>query len=350
MRCKELEDAIVSRAQGVYLWVFLVVRSLMEGLTNADRITDLERRLQSLPSALEAYFRHMLENIENVYVQQTVQTFHIALQAVEPLNLMTYAMLDELEKNPQYAIELPVQQMAITDIEFRCQDMKLRINARCKDLLHITKRGSHKLCDAKSMNVMNPSRSPSLPLTKPMSPTHTLSFKDTLVDKSVQAEDFNPIAEPAPTVDILGPRSTESKAVSNDKLLLHPFFEYEVDFLHRTVKDFFQVNDIQCFIASRIPKTFNSCDLLCHAFLAQIKVAPIKTHRPELYDLIDDIVHYAHEAETQTGHPSVVLLNALSSAVRVQLDLLQEKSQTFFCGKCVGHSWALQCKEIFNCT
>lgn len=52
-RCKELEDEIVSRAQGVFLWVFLVVRSLMDGLTNADRITDLERRLQALPTDLE---------------------------------------------------------------------------------------------------------------------------------------------------------------------------------------------------------------------------------------------------------------------------------------------------------
>lgn len=99
-RCKELEDAIVSRAQGVFLWVFLVVRSLMEGLTNADRITDLERRLRSLPTDLEAYFRHMLENIEDVYVQQTVQTFSVALYAVEPLSLMTYAMMDEIEENP----------------------------------------------------------------------------------------------------------------------------------------------------------------------------------------------------------------------------------------------------------
>ena len=138
-RCKELEDAIVSRAQGVFLWVFLVVRSLMEGLTNADRITDLERRLQSLPTDLEAYFRHMLENIEDVYVQQTVKIFSVALHAVEPLSLMTYAMMDEIEENPRYAIELPVQQMTTTDIKSRCQDMRLRINARCKDLLQITR-------------------------------------------------------------------------------------------------------------------------------------------------------------------------------------------------------------------
>ena len=251
-RCIRLEDEIVSRAQGVFLWVFLVVRSLIEGLTNADRITDLERRLQSLPTDLEAYFRHMLENIEEIYVQQTVQTFHIALQAVEPLSLMTYAMMDELEENPRYAIELPVQQTTTTDIESRCQDMKLRINARCKDLLQITRRG----CSA------------------------------------------------------------------NSERLVHPFCPYEVDFLHRTVKDFFQVEDVQRFIISRIPETFDYCALLCHALLAQVKVAPIEmrhfTHHGELSDLVDNLAHFAHQAETQTALPNVELLDELSNAIRVQ--------------------------------
>ena len=261
-RCKNLEDEIVSRAQGVFLWVFLVVRSLIEGLTNADRITDLERRLRSLPTDLEAYFRHMLENIEDVYVQQTVQTFHIALQAVKPLNLMTYAMIDELEEFPRYAIELPVQQMTITDAESRCQDMKLRINARCKDLLQITR-------------------------------------------KSLQKFDEDP----------------------NYELALHPFFQYEVDLLHRTVKDFFQVNDVQSFITCRIPQTFNFCTLLCHALLAQIKVAPITlrhfSQNRELSDLVDHLTQYAHQAETQTADPNVELLDELSSVIRDQHASLQ---------------------------
>ncbi len=62
----------------------------------------------------------MLENIEDVYVQQTVQTFHIALQAVEPLHLMTYAIMDELEENLEYAIELPVQQITTAEVKSRC--------------------------------------------------------------------------------------------------------------------------------------------------------------------------------------------------------------------------------------
>jgi hypothetical protein len=48
-RTPMLVTEIVDKASGVFLWVYLVVRSLMEGLTNADRMIDLGRRLEELP-------------------------------------------------------------------------------------------------------------------------------------------------------------------------------------------------------------------------------------------------------------------------------------------------------------
>lgn len=414
-RCRELEDSIVCRAQGVFLWVFLVVRSLMEGLTNADRITDLERRLQSLPTDLEAYFRHMLENIEEFYVQQTVQTFHIALQAVEPLSLMTYAMMDELEDNPKYAIELPVRQMTNTEIESRCQDMKLRINARCKDLLQITRKKVQKVREVDSVNTVNLSRSEALPLSKSNALSETLLLESNFTDDSsytvspfkqayvtnvsdirietdetsnceqslhplepnsidggpdtfflfgdqalatnvsdiqnIETDETSkcehslhpsepnsidddsdtcfPSDDQALATNVSQSQNTESDETSNCELSLHPFFEYEVEFLHRTVKDFFQVSDVQGFIASRIPETFNSCALLCHAFLAQIKVAPIELHHfnqpGELSDLVDDLAHYAHQVETQTASPIIELLDELSEVIRVHRNSLRKQ-------------------------
>lgn len=347
-RCEKLQEEIVSRAQGVFLWVFLVVRSLIIGLTNADRVTDLERRLQSLPTDLEAYFRHMLETIEEVYRQQTVQTFYIALQAAEPLSLMTYAMVDELEENPEYAIELPIQQMTKTDLDTRCQDMKLRINARCKDLLQVTVR------DANSMSPIYLSRSESLPpppLSEPQPFPENLPLEPDYMNDYLLSDDLPPYAEPALLVDAPAPENTHDSQIPNGEVSLHPLFQYEVDFLHRTVKDFFQVNHIQTFIASRIPETFNYCSLLCHAFLAQIKVASVKMHHfghaGELSDLIDDMVHYAHEAEAQTAHSSIVFLDELSNAVQVHRDSLwvggsmtyypvQDPSMRRFCQSFLG--------------
>ncbi|KAL9078934.1 MAG: hypothetical protein Q9157_002158 [Trypethelium eluteriae] len=50
--CDSLITEIVDKAQGVFVWVFLVTRSLMRGLTNGDSINTLRMRLKTFPPEL----------------------------------------------------------------------------------------------------------------------------------------------------------------------------------------------------------------------------------------------------------------------------------------------------------
>lgn len=74
---KTLVNEVVNSASGVFLWVKLVVRSLLEGLRNFDDISDLTRRLSEIPRDLEALFQHMLSKIEPRYLAQSSQFFQI---------------------------------------------------------------------------------------------------------------------------------------------------------------------------------------------------------------------------------------------------------------------------------
>lgn len=47
-RCSGIKDTIVQRAQGVFLWVYLVVNSLKRGLLKDDNYSDLQNRLNEL--------------------------------------------------------------------------------------------------------------------------------------------------------------------------------------------------------------------------------------------------------------------------------------------------------------
>lgn len=47
-RYQELVRQIVKKAEGVFLWVSLVVQSLLRGLTSSDRMSDLQRRIELL--------------------------------------------------------------------------------------------------------------------------------------------------------------------------------------------------------------------------------------------------------------------------------------------------------------
>lgn len=66
-RYLELIEDIVAKAEGVFLWVFLVVRSLSRGLTDDNDIRTLQIRVLHLPADLDEYFRRMLDTIEDVY-------------------------------------------------------------------------------------------------------------------------------------------------------------------------------------------------------------------------------------------------------------------------------------------
>ena len=132
-RYKDLVVEITNRAEGVFLWVFLVVRSLLQGLNNSDTIADFQRRLRLLPTDLEKYFRHMLDSTEKVYHEQAAKIFQICLAAAESLSLMTLSYFDE--EDPDYAIKMEVQPLDENEIEKKCTQLSKRVKARCKDLI-----------------------------------------------------------------------------------------------------------------------------------------------------------------------------------------------------------------------
>lgn len=136
---KRYEDfvlEIVEKAQGVFLWVFLVVRSLLRGLTNADKISDLQRRLALLPTDLEKYFRFMLDSTEKVYHRQAARILQICLASREPLSLITLAFYDE--QDPEFGMKPRTKIWRKDDLDKLYEKMRKRVNARCVDLVEVT--------------------------------------------------------------------------------------------------------------------------------------------------------------------------------------------------------------------
>jgi hypothetical protein len=58
---------IRKRAQGVFLWVFIVIGSLIRGLTEDDDIDVLRARFREIPDDLEEYFKRMIGAVDKVY-------------------------------------------------------------------------------------------------------------------------------------------------------------------------------------------------------------------------------------------------------------------------------------------
>jgi hypothetical protein len=136
---QELAESIRKDANGVFLWVYLVVQQLLDGIQNADRMLDLQRRLDKLPKDLRSLFSHMLNTVEEVYHEQQAQMLLVACQANNSLSPVGLSFLDE--EDPDFAINCPVDDLSYEAVERRSNNMKKRIVARCRLLLEVDRGG-----------------------------------------------------------------------------------------------------------------------------------------------------------------------------------------------------------------
>ncbi|KAF1355924.1 hypothetical protein EJ07DRAFT_168080 [Lizonia empirigonia] len=117
------------KAEGVFLWVSLVVQSLLRGLTSSDRMSDLQRRIELLPPSLEDFFRHMLDSIEEVYRKDTFKAFQYVLHAPPsgPIPLI-------------FAFHAKPPLLSQIELESREDDMRRRLDGRTRGLLEASAR------------------------------------------------------------------------------------------------------------------------------------------------------------------------------------------------------------------
>ena len=136
-RTKDLISQIADKASGVFLWVFLVVRSLLRGLTDDNHITDLQRRVREMPEDLEDYFALMLNTVEPFYREQTAHIFLISVQATQPQSIVAYSFLERVASDPDFALG-NIKPITDEQIVAMHHERRSYLNARCKDLLEIT--------------------------------------------------------------------------------------------------------------------------------------------------------------------------------------------------------------------
>ena len=135
-----LVQDIANKAQGVFLWVFLVVRSLCRGMTNLDTPSELQARLLELPTELEELFKHMLDTSEKFYNSQAARLYLIQLAGVErQLESIDVAYFAEADED--FALRDDMVSQHASDLESIAKSTRTRVLARCRDLLEFDVHG-----------------------------------------------------------------------------------------------------------------------------------------------------------------------------------------------------------------
>lgn len=135
---QSLVDEIVDRSSGVFLWVTLVLTSLLRGLNNFDRLSDLRQRLEGLPTRLEDLYKHMFNIMEPTYRKQAYNYLQIVLnssqvQSEQPLTVLQMSFADN--ECAQGAIYSNVGPLSDEEVASRVEETEGRITSRCCGLL-----------------------------------------------------------------------------------------------------------------------------------------------------------------------------------------------------------------------
>ena len=127
---------VTTKSSGVFLWVHLVVESLLEGLSGGERTSDLQSRLESLPPDLEDLFWKILGDLEPTAFQYGVQLFDLIRSAVTPITFLHLSFADE--DVPNHAFDLPIRMISREEKAARVEIMRRRLDTCTRGLLEAT--------------------------------------------------------------------------------------------------------------------------------------------------------------------------------------------------------------------
>ncbi|RAQ64354.1 hypothetical protein AFCA_002585 [Aspergillus flavus] len=261
---ESLAHEITLRSSGVFLWVSLVVHELLQGLSRGDRLSDMQRTLEELPSELERLFEVMITSLGLLARKRAAEMFRIVGAARGPLPLLVFGDADE--ENPKYALEFEPRVRSQDQRLSRCLGIERRLNSYCKGLLEVKMLWISKDCTE----------------GKPIKVNDAQQMLSLLQDPE----------------DIAG----YVDGICNSR----------VEYLHRTVRDYLARPNVKTQLDEWSASAFHPDLSLASAFLISLKtIDPITVTRAGFWWPINRCLAYAARFEKGTASSPDSLLNEL---------------------------------------
>lgn len=143
----KIESELTERASGVFLWVVLACRSLIQGFAAFDSPEELQQRLNELPPELNDLFKHILQRFDPRYYEQAAKLLRLCYHSTDLRTGRTQQNPHEvlftlglaLADADNLDITKPLQKNYLSQEEklSRCKLLEARLRSRCCGLLEI---------------------------------------------------------------------------------------------------------------------------------------------------------------------------------------------------------------------
>lgn len=133
-----LRATLFERAQGVFLWLDLIIKDLITGARNYDSIDMLQSRLERAPETIQGMYTQMLGSVQPIYQDEGVRYFSILLAAAESDLGLGLQRLACTEDEPwQKVVKLDLKYCDTSRFVSICRRLKTRLTASCGGLIDV---------------------------------------------------------------------------------------------------------------------------------------------------------------------------------------------------------------------
>lgn len=228
----KVKEEIVTRSEGVFLWVSLAVKDQIRGLRNDDSPEQLQERLADLPNEIEGIYVRMLHQIDKPYRQEASCFLKMALHrprmSVLDHALASYKGLENML--------LSADAMSEREVVLLCQSTRKKLITRCAGLLEIivlTDQDTEN--ESTSKWISDSSDLDPEPTDADLSDGMSASdpIRETVGDSNREKENEQPTQE----LDREGSFPASEHEITDDKAL-EVERKTKVTFIHRTAFDF----------------------------------------------------------------------------------------------------------------
>lgn len=133
-----LMEEIVEASAGVFLWVRLVVQSLMVGLMNRDGVADLQLRLRDLPTDLDELYRVMLKRVPDSYRRQTSKLLELVYYGTrDRWKLSLLGLHYAFELGEEEVLKAPIEPLPSEELVWVNESMERILQSRCLGFVEV---------------------------------------------------------------------------------------------------------------------------------------------------------------------------------------------------------------------
>ena len=144
---RELTETITYKAQGVFLWVHLVLRNITKGMYFYDSLEELLDRIKELPDEIHALYEDMLTRIGpdlEKYQREASLCLHTCLSASEYPGISALQMMFMMSSLDRQILSQACIHFPISELVKKSAYNLARLESICGGLLHV-----HEIQDAR---------------------------------------------------------------------------------------------------------------------------------------------------------------------------------------------------------